>query len=927
MDEDFKDPFDYNDIIPLDFKSKTSIPQVFEEIYKNTENTKIDWKKRELALKKIGRICLGNHGKSEIFLQFFNGQIYSNLGLQLSDLRSSLMKDACRIISLCARELGTLIESSILHLMTQYILFKIAGNSNKVISDNSSKCVLNIVKYVHSVKVIINVCEQKVLKANVVRVLVAQCIYYIMCLYKKNLILKTIGILLDTIKSLLSDPNSEVRSTSRRVFIAYKKRFPEEADEFYNELEKSVQKQINEDEKIYWDFTFIKVDNSIDNNPTNPIPNKNKILYSNDKLPKSEEVKYSPKNSSNEDIKKNIYNDINIINNDQNNDNIINNINEEDNNSPLKESDEININSNNIKNEFKFTNLNLLRQQKQNRKNKSQQKRHLSKNILKSPNKNLNSSKNEDENNFTSEKKDLNEIKNNNIKNNLNKNKISKSQKKNISKKKTLTEEKIIILIKKLDETNNIDDKLLVFQYIFNDFTQILKDINNFSEVSIRKFIDIHIEYLGVENKSLISQVIKNLMRMIFYMNQIFNNYDIESIIKLFLIELKKNNDDSNIEKSLKKLIFQMYEVMRRKINNEELIKILFSLIKEKDNENLLESNNYNDYDYETLYDWITLLVPSCGNIFNNLNNFKKYFKKISFVDINSVKIKHLIDILYKLYSDNFILAYNEENEINQNKILSLMEKNNSIYYQELVNKIRNKSTRKNSANNSFINNVTRDAGDYEEVPEEIISYLENGDIDSFKIYLENHKNLVPSFLLLLSDSRYNEKKYVLNLINFTYSLISSVDIFISDLEQCIELFINQIIHLLLTNKKNNIIVQTSKEILMIAPLKLNIEKFFKAISQYLNMRSDPILLETLLMSIKNFIINKKTQNLENLLPYFIEEVISFINHPVKEVKEQAVYCCVEIIMVLGHKFDTYFDKIPKNQQNLINLFIKKRTG
>ena len=410
-------------------------------------------------------------------------------------------------------------------------------------------------------------------------------------------------------------------------------------------------------------------------------------------------------------------------------------------------------------------------------------------------------------------------------------------------------------------------------------------------------------------------------------MNQIFNNYDIESIIKLFLIELKKNNDDSNIEKSLKKLIFQMYEVMRRKINNEELIKILFSLIKEKENENLLESNNYNDYDYETLYDWITLLVPSCGNIFNNLNNFKKYFKKISFVDINSVKIKHLIDILYKLYSDNFILAYNEENEINQNKILSLMEKNNSIYYQELVNKIRNKSTNKNSVNNSFINNVTRDAGDYEEVPEEIISYLENGDIDSFKIYLENHKNLVPSFLLLLSDSRYNEKKYVLNLINFTYSLISSVDIFISDLEQCIELFINQIIHLLLTNKKNNIIVQTSKEILMIAPLKLNIEKFFKAISQYLNMRSDPILLETLLMSIKNFIINKKTQNLENLLPYFIEEVISFINHPVKEVKEQAVYCCVEIIMVLGHKFDTYFDKIPKNQQNLINLFIKKRTG
>ena len=177
MDEDFKDPFDYRDIIPLDFKSKSGLPQVFDEIYKNTENTKIDWRKRELALKKIGRICLGNQGKSETFLQFFNGQIYPNLDIQLADLRSSLMKEACKIISLCARELGTLIESSMVHMMTQYVLFKIAGNSNKVISENSSKCVLNIVKYVHSVKIIINICEQKVLKANVVRVLVAQCIY------------------------------------------------------------------------------------------------------------------------------------------------------------------------------------------------------------------------------------------------------------------------------------------------------------------------------------------------------------------------------------------------------------------------------------------------------------------------------------------------------------------------------------------------------------------------------------------------------------------------------------------------------------------------------------------------------------------------------------------------------------------------------
>ena len=918
MDEDFKDPFEYNDIIPLDFKTKSSLPQVFDEIYKNTENTKIDWRKRELALKKIGRICLGNQGKSETFLQFFNGQIYPNLDIQLADLRSSLMKEACRIVSLCARELGILIETPLIHMMTQYILFKIAGNTNKVISENSSKCVLNIVKYVHSTKIIINICEQKGLKANNVRVLVAQCLYYIFCLYKKNIIIKVIGIILDTIKGLITDPNSEVRLTTRRVFLAYKKRFPSEANKFFEELEKSVQKQILEDEKIYWDFTFIKVDNSTDNNSNTiintitPKKQKQNILYNKNKISKSEDIKNVPET---------------ISNGKDNTDNTIN--------SEIKTEE-------NKKAEYKFTNLNLLRKAKleKNRKNKSMQKRNINKNILKtSSNKKSDSLDNaqEKENNSDSKTKinvtEPNEIiKNKTAKNKIIKNNL-KSPKSTNNKTKTATEEKLLILIKKLDETSNKDDKLLVFQYLFNDFSQILNDIKNFSEVSVRKFIDIHIEFLAEEDKALVDQVIKNLMRMIFYMNDIFNNYDLESIIKLLLIELNNNKEDKDIEKSLCKLIFQLFEVMRRKCNNEELIKILFSLIKENENENNIPNNNFNNYDYESCYEWISMIVQSCNNIFNNLNSFKKIFKKICLADINSTKIILLIDTVYSLYNNYFIEAYNDENESNQNKILSLMEKNNSKYYQDFLNKIKVKTQKGNSIineNNNSVqinNNLSGGPNDYEEVPQEIIMFLEQGDIESFKIYLEEHKNLVPSFLLLLSNSNYNINKYVENLINFTYSLISSVDIFISDLNKVIELFINQVIHLLLTNKKNNIIVQTTKEILNISPIKLNSEKYFKTISQYLNMRNDPILLESLLLSIKNFILNNKIQNLEKFLPYFIEEIIGLINHRVKEVKEQAVYCCVEVFMVLGHKFDVYFDMLNKSQQNLINLFIKKRTG
>ena len=994
MDENFNDTFDYSDIIPLNYKSKTALISEFDEIYKNTENTKIDWRRRELALKKIARICIGNQGKSETFLQFFNGQIYPNLDIQLADLRSSLMKEACRIVSFCAKELGLLIETSMAHMMTQHVLFRIAGNSNKVISENSSKCVINIVKYVHSIKIITNICEQKILKANNVRVLVAQCIYIIICEYKFNLIQKTINIILETIKTLLSDANSDVRATTRKAFIAYKKRFPKEADSFFDELDKNVQKQINEDEKIYMNIIEIKIDDSLvkNNNLFNsnsininsvkkaysnqisslhninkkgsntniinnesithksslnitPVKNKKpKVLYTSNIKQKFQEVKFNQKNYENENIIKN-KNNINAKNKTAKKE-PKNEIKINDNN------DDVNINNNENNNgEFVFTNLNLLRRAKleNSLKNKSQKKQKnkpiINKNSNQSPIKINKIISDASPPKIIKHKEINNKLKNSLKERNLNDLKIS--NKEVAYESKTQTEEKILILIKKLDETKNDNDKLLVFQYLYNDFKQILKEINYFSEVSVRKFIDKHIEYLHSEEKNIVSQVIKNLMRMIYYMKNFFNKYDIETIIKLMLIELKKlktsknnqiENDDEiviqnldeekNIEdNALYKLIFQIYEIILRKYEHEELIKMLFSLIKQNNETDKLNDNN--ELDYETYFDWLTNLLSTDPSFFEGLTNFKKYFKiLLSSLDLNSSpKIIEFIDFLYKTFNENFISAFKDETEDNKKKLLSLLEQKQSSYYQELLNLNKLKATRKNSEtklNNT--NNSTEE--DYEELPQEIFKFIESNDITGFKSYLEQNKNLIPSFLLLLSDNGYTEIKYIENLINFTYALISSSDdIFIPDLDKCIELFINQVIHILLTNLKNENIVKTSNDILIMTPMKLNSEKFFKTIAQYLTSKNDEILLKTLLHSIKNFILDNKTKNLEKVLPYFSENLLGLINHTSKEIKEEAVYCCVEIIMVVGYKFDKYLELLPKSQQNLINFFIKKRTG
>jgi hypothetical protein len=519
-----------------------------------------------------------------------------------------------------------------------------------------------------------------------------------------------------------------------------------------------------------------------------PVKNiKTKNLYTSNIKQKSHEIKFPQNNLRNENISKlasntdnkfeikkpRSKNDINV--------NISNNKDEDNNNNHKDDNTE-----------FVFTNLNLLRRAKleHNLKNKNNQKQKIknkpvmSKNSYQSPYK------------ITSEISDNKNIKtkdiNNKLKNtlkekNLNELKISNSEK-SIDEYKTQTEEKVLILIKKLDETKNDNDKLLVFQYLYNDFKQILKDIKYFSEVSIRKFIDKHVEYLNNEEKNITSQVIKNLMRMIYYMKDLFNKYDIETILKLMLIELKQlkhvnNNEDKNDDvvninvdtnqedNTLYKLIFQLYEIIIRKYEQEELLKMFFSIIKSY---NELDDNSKisNELDFDTCFNWISNLIISSSDIFGNPINFKKYFKiLLSSLDIKSPKILEFLDYLYKTFNENFISSFKEETEENKKKLLSFLENNNSTYYQELLNLNKLISTRKNSEaklNNTY--NSFED--DYEELPEDIRKSIESNDVEGFKTCLEKNKKILPSFLLLLSDNEYI--KYTENLINFTYALIIS---------------------------------------------------------------------------------------------------------------------------------------------------------
>ena len=971
--------FDYEDIIPLNYKGKQGLNDDLDDILKNTINTTIDWKKRESALKKLGQICIGDQGGSDTFIKIFNGQICNNLGIQMADLRSSVMKEACRVTSLCAKELGILIEQGAIYLLTQYVLFKIAGSANRVISDSSAKCILNLVKYVNSIKIITNVCEQKIMKSNFVRNICAQCILYIMTCYKKNLIIKTNQLLQDTIKTLLSDANGEVRATTRRAFITYRKRFEIEGDELFENLEKNVQKQINEDERKYGDKINVDSENGGEINYENN-KSKSSLLYGTSNKSRSHEVNNNIKENINIDRASNTFQkefkSEEIEDKEENNINDFegnlysrnfssttefsdNNLNDKiENNNKLKKSKgnksfkgkeaiNQNINSKTIK----LNNKELLRRindkfyennylqnsdfdkdkeieskeinSEYEKKESNEPQKYIKpfkSNMNKKPK--IKKAINNIAKNPKSNNNEINKINNNNYvepnPNNVNINIYINNTKDNfnLNINKDSMEYKLIDKISQLSMNTNIKEKLKIFLYLFNSFNDILNDVklNNISDITLRQFVDIHIEYIIYEDKFLTEQIIKNLMRMIFYMTQIFTSNDIKLIVKLLMIKINMG------EKSVSKLSYELLDLIRKKWKIEDIYNGIFNLLEEK-------KVGYNDVCYE----YLTLLVIYCGNIFEDINYFRKIFELICEGDLNSKKVGKLIEALSKNNPKNFIQTLKEQNVENKKKILYFLDNKN-----DNPQEINSQPIQKNESN-IIKNNNTINCGKIKRIinpnkssannnnSEEIKKYLENGNVKSFIDFLENNRTYMPNFFRLLTDEKYSSPKYLKNILNFIYSLISLPNDLHDDIANNMEILIDQLIHFLLMNINNGLIVDMVKEILNILPSKISSEKYYKSISKYLSSKYNAILLQVLLICIKNNVMNDKAKNLEKQLPLFIDGVLNLLNHPMNEVRKYAIYCCVEIYMVLGHKFDIYLELLPKSQQNLINLFIKQK--
>jgi hypothetical protein len=419
---------------------------------------------------------------------------------------------------------------------------------------------------------------------------------------------------------------------------------------------------------------------------------------------------------------------------------------------------------------------------------------------------------------------------------------------------------------------------------------KILKNINYFKQVfrlicltdinskKVGKIIDIlYRNYRDNFNQAFDEELPNNKQQILMFM---------EKLNSFYFREFKSNHEKKN----------SMNITDNNKINNDSIItnnnQISSSIMQPKKKIEKIES----------------------GNINYNKENFSNKNSDININFENSIKSNS-----ESHKSNNIIYNQNTKNSNDINTINTNLNGNNII------------SINNSNNNNIIITNKIQD--DF--IPNEIKTAIKNNDIEQYLLYIRKHKSYIPDFILLLSNKKYSEQKYIIILLNFLKNILNNTD-FSIDLDTCINLILKQIKLILNTFKNNQKIEELIKNILSDMPIYLNSEKCLSSMAKYLTSDTDVPFLDILILSLEDFVKNYKNKKeginiemkpLQDLLNFFINEIFNLLKHQNSEIRKRALFCCLEVYTVIGKEFETFMAKIPNAQQNLIKLYIKKRIG
>jgi CLIP-associating protein 1/2 len=231
---------------PIKVHSEKELLREFEKIAATLVPEK-DWSLRIAAMQRIEALVYGGAIDYPSFLMLLK-QLVPPLSTQLSDRRSSIVKQACHLLNILSKELlGDFEPCAELFIP---MLFKLVVITVLVIAESADTCIKTILRNCKVARILPRIVDTA--KNDRSAILRARCCEYALLVLEywadAPEIQRSADLYEDMIKCCVADAMSEVRATARTCYRMFAKTWPERSRRLFMSFDPAIQRIINDED-------------------------------------------------------------------------------------------------------------------------------------------------------------------------------------------------------------------------------------------------------------------------------------------------------------------------------------------------------------------------------------------------------------------------------------------------------------------------------------------------------------------------------------------------------------------------------------------------------------------------------------------------------------------------------------------------------
>jgi len=205
----------------------------YKQILLVISDKNMDWEKRVDALKKVRTLLTLNYHAQPQFLAVQQKELsISFLDILKEELRSQVIREACITIAYMSKTLRNKLDVFCFSILEQ--LIQLIQNSAKVIASASTLALKYIIKYTHVPKLLkIYTDTLQNSKSKDIRSTLCELMVLLFEEWQTKALERHAMVFRDTLKKTIGDADSEARRHSRLAYWAFRRHFPDLADQIY----------------------------------------------------------------------------------------------------------------------------------------------------------------------------------------------------------------------------------------------------------------------------------------------------------------------------------------------------------------------------------------------------------------------------------------------------------------------------------------------------------------------------------------------------------------------------------------------------------------------------------------------------------------------------------------------------------------------